>query len=301
MRGRFQAITVSAVCAALCLLFPPLSYISGGVIGLVTLRNGALEGAYIIGGSVVLAGAFTAIMVSSPYPVVVFAVVTWIPVWLLAMVLRSGQSQGLALTAAAVLGALGVIALNLALDSPAVWWRELLDQAVFQTVKESQLDLDTQTLDRLADALDGVAPLMTGLMAAGTVFGLFVTLLLARWWHALLDNPGGFGKEFRALRVDRRLAVVVIAIAAGAFITDGAVRSVCGELLWLAGVVYIFQGLAVIHSVVVSRGAAVGWLVALYVLLAVFPPQVLVLLAIGGFIDTWVDLRYRLGAGLAES
>ena len=50
MRGRFQAITVSAVCAALCLLLPPLSYISGAVIGLVTLRNGLLEGAYVIAG-----------------------------------------------------------------------------------------------------------------------------------------------------------------------------------------------------------------------------------------------------------
>jgi uncharacterized protein YybS (DUF2232 family) len=301
MRGRFQAITVSAVCAALCLLFPPLSYISGAVIGLVTLRNGVLEGAYVIGGSVLLAGVFTAVMVSSPYPVVVFAVVTWIPVWLLAVVLRSGQSQGLAVTAAGVVGAFGVIALNLLLDSPAAWWRELLDQAIFQTVKQSQLDVDTQTLDRLAGVLDDVAPLMTGLVAAGTVFGLFLTLMLARWWHALLDNPGGFGKEFRALRVDRRVAVVAIIITALALFTEGTVRSVCGELLWLVGVVYIFQCLAVIHSVVVSRGAAVGWLVALYVLLAVFPPQVLVLLAIGGFIDAWVDLRHRLGAGLAQS
>ena len=207
MRGRFQAITVSAVCAALCLLFPPLSYISGAVIGLVTLRNGPLEGVFVIGGSVLLAGAFTAVMIRSPYPILVFAIVTWIPIWILAMVLRTRQSQGLALTVGVLVGALGVFALNVALDSPAAWWRELLDQAVLQTVKQSQLDVDAQTLDRLASALDDVAPLMTGLVAAGTVFGLFFTLLLARWWHALLDNPGGFGREFRALRIDRRVGL----------------------------------------------------------------------------------------------
>ena len=238
-------------------------------------------------------------MISSPYPILVFAIVTWIPIWILAMVLRTRQSQGLALTVGVVVGALGVFALNLALDSPAAWWRELLDQAVLQTVKQSQLDVDTQTLDRLASALDDVAPLMTGLVAAGTVFGLFLTLLLARWWHALLDNPGGFGKEFRALRIDRRVGLVAMVIATLALVTEGTARMVCGELLWLVAVMYVFQGLAVIHSVAVSRGAALGWLVALYVLLAVFPPQVLVLLAIGGFIDAWVDLRQRLGAGIA--
>ena len=57
---------------------------------------------------------------------------------------------------------------------------------------------------------------MAAFFGAVTTAGLMLTLVLARWWHAVLDNPGGFGREFRALRVGRTPLVVSAAVAAQA-------------------------------------------------------------------------------------
>ena len=37
-------------------------------------------------------------------------------------------------------------------------------------------------------------------------------LLIGRWWHAILDNPGGFAREFQGLRLDRRISIVTVAL-----------------------------------------------------------------------------------------
>ena len=40
------------------------------------------------------------------------------------------------------------------------------------------------------------------MLAVSTILCLFVS----RWWQAMLYNPGGFGEEFRQLRLDVRAA-----------------------------------------------------------------------------------------------
>jgi len=50
----------------------------------------------------------------------------------------------------------------------------------------------------------------------------------------------------------------------------------------------------VIHSLLKQNSRGSGWLIAVYVLLAVVP-QATLLLAAGGLVDTWVDFRPRLG------
>ena len=46
---------------------------------------------------------------------------------------------------------------------------------------------------------------VTGLPTAVMVTSVCI-VLLARWAHAALDNPGGFGREFRTLQVGRGFA-----------------------------------------------------------------------------------------------
>ena len=59
---------------------------------------------------------------------------------------------------------------------------------------------------------------------------------------------------------------------------------------------YLFAGLAVIHALVAQAGRGRGWLMAIYVLLAILPQSAL-LLAGGGLLDTWIDFRRRFGGG----
>lgn len=289
MRGRVEAITASSVCAALSLLIPPISYLSGAIVALATLRNGASEGGLIVAGSAALAGAFTWFMVGTPYPVIAFAAITWLPVWLLAGVLRTSGSQGAALATAAAMGAALTVAFHLTLGDPAGWWREVLDEFINQRFAPS----DPAAQARIDELLDAWAPAMTAFLGAAVTFGFVLTLLLARWWHAVLDNPGGFGREFRELRIDRRMGIVVAVLALATLVFNRASGGLAADLLAPAATIFLFQGLAVAHAVVAAREASVGWLVGLYVLLGLLPPHVGVVLACLGFVDSWVDLRRR--------
>lgn len=271
-----------------------MSYVSGAVIALATLRHGAREGGLVIAGSGLLAGALTLLVVGSVYPVVVFLALTWVPVWMLALVLRATADQGMVLLVAGALGAIALGAVHLMLTDPAAWWDALLQGFVDDALQGAGPTLASGAgKEQLSALIDNLAPIMTGLVVAGTVLGLVLTLFLARWWHALVDNPGGFGREFRSLTLDRRFAPLALAIVLATLMANSLTGGLAGEAAFIIVVLYMLQGLAVVHSVVNTRGASNGWLVGLYLLLFLLPPQVMLLLALTGFTDVWMNLRAR--------
>jgi len=292
MRGRTQAMTASAVCAALSLLFPPLSYASGAVIGLATLRQGPREGALVIAGSVLLSGVFAFLIAGTPAPALAFLAMSWLPAWLIAVVLAATRSQGMALLAAGGLGMLAVLAMHAALGDPAAWWRDALGRFFGPALENA----GGEAAERLAEVLDLWAPLMTRYFGAAVSGGAILSVLLARWSHALLDNPGGFGREFRTLDVGRRALGGCLVVVAVGLVAGGEAGGLAGDLVGPVTAVLLFQGLAVTHSVVHARGLARGWLVALYVLLAVPPHMAVPALAVTGLLDGWLGFRARAGA-----
>jgi hypothetical protein len=303
LRGRTQAITVAALLATVALLLPMLGYLSGAVIGyfsgavigLISLRYGAMEGALVTLGAVALSAVFVLLVAGNPLSVVVFMAVTLLPVWLIAVVLRLTASQGMALLTAGLLGMVTVLGVHFFLADPAVWWRALLEQMIQRATTEGAETLTLPAGGDIEQILNILAPMMTGLMVAGTLIGLMLTVFLARWWHALVDNPGGFGQEFRALRIDRRFAPVAIVIALLAAAANQWTGGVALDLLWIVIILYLFQGLALMHDIATRRTASVGWLITLYVLLLLLPLQMILLLAVAGLGDTWLDLRTRFG------
>jgi len=72
------------------------------------------------------------------------------------------------------------------------------------------------------------------------------------------------------------------------------VRDMAAQAVMIMLVPYLFAGLAVIHGLVAGAGRGRGWLIAVYVALAILPQSTL-LLAGGGLLDTWIDFRRRFG------
>lgn len=290
MQRRVHAITACAVCLALSLIVFPLHYVSGALVGLATLRNGSFEGGVVLIASMVLAGAFLFVAIDTARPAAILALLTWVPAWLLASVLRSSGSQGQALAAGGLVMMVAVLAIFALFGDPAGWWREMLVE-ILDLLPGVSADLDP--------FVDRMAPLMTGIVAAGTLVGIAVTLLLARWWHAVLDQPGGFGEEFRALRLPAALAWATPVLAAAAWaLADGAAGRLAFAWLLIALTLFALQGLALVHALVKRRGASVGWLAALYVALFIMPQPsgaVALALVLAGLSDTWLDYRARAG------
>lgn len=287
MRGPAQAVLVAASFAALSLLLPPLSYLSAATVALVTLRKGSQAGALILAAACVAVGLLLFVSTGQPWFALSLALALWLPVWLLSVVLRSTVSMASTFLAAAMVGIVLVIGLYLFLDEPAVFWQRALEEFFGEMLKQAGID-EPGTL------LQGLARIMTGVAAATMVVGYLASLLLARWWQAALYNPGGFRQEFHQLRLGTPMAVGSVAILLGAWLLADGLGTALRDMGTVVLVVYFFQGLAVIHGVAGLLQANIVWLVGIYFLTLFALPQLTILLAVMGLVDTWVDVRARI-------
>jgi len=293
VRSRTHAIAV----ALIGMLVPPFSFVSGSVVGLTTLRYGIADGALVLAVTMAVSTLAMGLMLGTYQPVVIFVLFTGLPVLLLAQVLRKTESQGATLTAAGAMGGVVLAGIHLASADPVAWWRAKLERFVAQPIREANPDLAPEMLRHLDETMEGMSTLMLSLPAA-TIVGAMLILWLARWMHASIDNPGGFGKEFRALSMDRRVAFVAVALALLAMLAGSIAAGLFLGLLVLVIIMYTIQGIALVHAVVHKRAAPVIWLVAVYAAIVIIPPAAILGLALTGFSDTWFDFRRRWSASV---
>jgi hypothetical protein len=297
VRGILKFVTRSRTHAAgtavLGLLLPPFGFVAAGMVGLVTLKYGVADGALILAASVAVSSAVTLLVFQSADSSLLFAVSMGLPMLLLATVLRITASQGAALACAGLLGGSVIAAVHLLTANPVAWWRGVLEFFLVDRMQRGET-LDPTTVESLRGMAEKLAPFMSG-APTGIAVGTMVLLFLARWGHAVLDNPGGFGKEFRALRLDRRVAFAAILLGLSAIFLRGFASGLLPELFNLVVALYVIQGIAVAHALVKHRRASSGWLVAMYILVVLMPPLAMILLSVTGFSDTWLDYRARYG------
>ena len=280
-RSRYHAIGVSA----LSLLIPPFSFVGGAVVGLATLRYGMMEGAAVLAGAAVVFGVAMWGFAGSIAPAVIFLLVTGLPAYALCALLRSTASQGFVLAASTIAAGGAIVVLHLIVPDPVAW---LLD--VFEGFLATRAgDADPQAFEQLARLL---RPVVTGLPVAVMVTSMSV-VFLARWAQASLDNPGGFGREFRALRIGRRFATGAGVVAVIAFFSAGQGVGVGHDLLVLIVAACSIQGIALVHALVALRGGSRGWIVAMYASLLLVTPVTVLALSVAGFSDAWLDYRTR--------
>jgi len=296
MRGRAQAMVVAAVSAALALLLMPLgwplSWISAAAIGLVTLIQGPFEGLLATLGAAVLVGLLVFLSFGTPAPAFVFVLAAWLPAWLLTHFVRQSGALSLGLLAGAGLGLVLVLGAFVVLGDPAQAWHQYVNQVMLPALQ--QAGLDSASREQIKSELGRAAPILTGMLAAIVTLGWLVALMLARWWQAQLVRPEGFRREFHALRLGRSAALVgVLVAAAGAL--PGTVGTVAINLAWVVAVLFLMQGLAVVHALLAGQRSAAGWLVGLYGLLLIVPYSIL-LMAATGIADNWADFRRRVRA-----
>lgn len=296
LRGRLQAALVATVAAALTLVVPLFSHISGGVIALVTLRNGFREGLLIalaaiavlavIGHLSKLPGDLVNLIVGSMF------LMMWLPVLVTANVLRTTRSIDYAVMVAGAISAAGMIVLYLAVGDVVAWWRNLLVEVLLPILQRMDVQMLGGDRDMIIDAL---ARVMTGVLAATMLITTMTNLVIGRWLQSVVFNPGGFGKEFRGVHLGRPFGIATLAVLGLAGFAGGAVGDFGLNLLLLLGAMYALHGLALAHAIITQTGAHFAWLIALYLLIMFALPQVAMVLASAAFVDSFMNFRARLG------
>ncbi len=288
LRGRMQAMLVASTLALLSLKLPPVSIVSSAAISLVTLRKGAYEGLLVL----LISGAAAAVLGNYLLGNFLFALgyslVLWFPVWSISIVLREGRNLNLSLDMAVLLGGIIVAGFYLYLDNPAAMWNALINQMV-----EPVLSVSDVPVDKIKQSIALVSRYMTGVIAAGSVSGLMLGLLLARWWQAALFNPGGFRKEFAMLNTRPPLAIASLVILATALSDTGKIAEIAGNISILLFVLYAFIGTAVVH-VLISVARAKRFLLPLFYLVIFIIPHALLPVALIGLADAWLNLRNKV-------
>jgi hypothetical protein len=287
MRGRSQAALVASASAVFSLLVPLFGLISGAAVALVTLRRGSTEGLVVGAVAGLASGVLAFLALGSPLPAIGFAVALWLPVWILGVVLRHTLSLGMTVQLAALFGLVILTGVHLESANPADYWAGILEPLRQNLVQGGVVD--TAKSEALVAA---ISRWMTGMFATAFYFQTLLALMLGRWWQALLYNPGGFGAEFRSLRVHPALGFLALALFAVVALHGDAMWA--AELLLLLSPLFFLQGIAVVHGVAAAFALHRVWLVGFYILLVFAMPHAEVVVASLGLADVWANVRAKV-------
>lgn len=287
LKGYSQAALVAASMAMLGLLLPPVAWLSGAAVALVTLVNGHRSGLLVTAVAGIGTAVFAWLILSIPELAIYYVLLVWLPVVMVAVVLRQTVSLVLCLQLITGVSLFGILVLYVFFPDFGEIWRSSLNMMADDLIANSNGTLDKEQLQQI---IDQIVRLLPGFFASSFMIGTMISLYVARWWQAVIYNPGGFGKEFRAINLGQATALIALAIAiAASFINADMLNA----MLLVVFALYLNQGIAVLHAVIAGRQLNAVWLFMIY-LLMFFIPHIVVLLALAGLADTWIDFRRRL-------
>jgi len=263
MTGRKQAI----LAAGLLGLIPILNFISPVIVGLVLLRKGTREAAIVFVWTILPLGAWA--YAGDPVPIILLFGISG-----LSLLLRETESWEFTLLAA--------ISIGLAVEA---YLR--LQPAVLDTVF-LQLQPFFEQNEIRGEQLDQIRETMTSVIGSVYMFLAIVLTMLARWMQAALFNPGGFQKEIHELRIEQKVAIVLLS-----FMLLASFEIIVPQP-WILYFMLplVFAGIGLVHAVAAKRNMPSMALVAFYLLLML--PVVVQLVVLMALVDSWYNFRKKI-------
>lgn len=284
MHSRNRAILIAGIASAVPMLF----WLGAAVAALVLLRRGAAQAAPVMLAALVPAGIWSSYTGDPFVPLSVFGTLV------LAQVLRQGASWSRVLLVSIATGLLAAAVLE------SVFAESMLEMA--NTIEASLPAMFGELYSQMGEAEAAhlsamLVPLMAGLTGAGAQLLSLACLTLARYWQAALYNPGGFGREFRSVRLPAWMAGGLLLF----MLLAPQVSAPLAMLVPLCAAPLAFAGLSVMHGLLARHRVGLFWTVGLYALLLVFVQLFYPVLVVVALIDSVFDFRgLKASTGKAE-
>ncbi|MDH5738165.1 MAG: hypothetical protein OEZ23_07620 [Gammaproteobacteria bacterium] len=267
MRGRIEA--AGAVFAGAIL--PLMQWLSVSAVALVLLRKGIGEGSVLAAWGFILA-AIAYYYENNPGNMLLI-----LGTVLLALILRISVSWELTLLAAVLVGGLNGWLFEILAPEYLVQATQFLEKLLAQQMNEGA-------------SVPGSSEL-AGYVMLGQTWAMLVFLIVARYWQALLYNPGGFQQEFHSLKLSPMMTagLMLAAVLPVVFMGEGAVI-----YIQLVTIPLVLCGLGFAHWLIRFEGLGSAWIWLLYGSLIFLNVVVYPLVLLVAVLDSWIDLRARI-------
>lgn len=287
MSGRLQAMGFILLMTALSIILPPFMLFSMAAIGLVSLRLGWQQGV-AVGIVGVLGFALTGLLASSAFKAsLVVAAIQLLPLALFGHILTKTVSWQRVMQLILGISVSGIAIFYTLVPDVSAFWESLLSSLLQPAIDAKQMK--PADLEQLIDA---TATWLVGGVAASLVTVWLLALFMARHWQAMLYHPGGFGEEFRAIRIGKATALFVLIAIAVFAVTQ---NELAGNLLVPAMMLFFFHALGLMHGLVRQMNMHTGWLIGMYVFIVLTFQLAIIILISFALIDSFADFRSKLG------
>tara|TARA_R110000868_G_scaffold392875_1_gene663718 strand:- start:29994 stop:30929 length:936 start_codon:yes stop_codon:yes gene_type:complete len=293
LRNPLNAAWIALVLASINLVLPICGWVVGVIIAIVTLRKGWRASLPIV----VLACVPGIVQLFFPVHNVLFIVnviAAMMTVWLLACLLHRTVSWSVTIQTLAIAFAIVIVIIHVVYPDITSWWATHMQDYLAKAEKQMQLPVAEQQV--LAQRVSQWAKLFTGLQLASLLMTGYFWLILARWWQAVMFNPGKLKPELHNIRINRLLAIMIVAALLLASITKAAV---CFDVLPVLIIPTVVAGLSLFHCFAATRKSPTMWVTLFYaffvmaMITGVIGVMFLMLLMIFAMLDSFMNLRLR--------
>jgi hypothetical protein len=268
------------------LLLPFAQIISGTVMALLVLKHGpapaTVQGVIAMG---IL--ALSSLIISAPVSqVLANALIIWLPVMLLAALMRNWRSLTLTLQTLVIAAIVVTVGFFVVLGDPADFWADVL-AGLSQAFRDMGFE---RNADVMYEQREAFAPQMT-MIAVVSTWSLYAMALLFGYgiYRALPGQTAEFGR-FSDLNFGRVLALIM-AVSSVLSIVTGAVW--LQNLAFVSFAVFWLQGLALVHWLHKEGRLPLLVVILVYALIPLLNAVFILALAVAGYIDAWFGFRSR--------
>jgi len=286
--GQFPAFTVVFGFSILAYIMPLSAIISAAAVVLITLYATPKNGLLITASCIALLAAVSYLLFKNAELGAYTAMLQLLPSLILGSVLFTTRSLSFSIQTAALLGVLAFISVSFLVPNIQQYWIEALTDILDKTLATHGLDEDQQV-----QLIQVSAQFMTGVFIALVTLIHSTTLLIGNWWHNLVTTAKQ-GNEFHQLRLGKVLAFAAIILGIVVTVTNSIFVA---QILGIVAILFLLQGLAILHAIAGSMSKGRFWLIVTYGIL-IFMPQAGLLVIMTGLMDTFIDIRRRVLANV---
>lgn len=270
------------------LLLPfPLSFLIGGMVMVHIVLAHGLRLAAIEGFGAGAGLALMALVLNvSASQVVTNAVLAWVPVMVLAGLVRHLRSLTLTFQVSVIISAVVVLAFFVVLGDPTDFWNGVVTESVALFREAGAIDY----ADWLVESRPAIVPLMSMLMVFVGWSMYTLVLLLGYGLYQFLPGKSAVFGRYCDLNFGRVLAGIVAVTSVLTVVTGSVLLQ---NVAFLILVTFWLQGLAMLHWLRAERNLPVFVLIATYVFMLPLIGVMMIAFSVLGYLDAWFNFRAR--------